>query len=241
MNLARFHEFVKSGYYWPTVAVVAGGIGIAVGVSVDRIFGENGEPEEGEACPEGEWDKEWDEPADRLPPIPEGVNEITRQEKVVEDRLFSKPDISKLVDYTKYSDKAKAYSADKDGDVVPVEFPDDTDAPEADDPRMEIIDEQEFMKATGNMDGYVSVTCGYFTQDGILAGWDEDMDEKDIGETVGWRAVRMFDSPDVKAVYVRNTHLKVLYEVVRYDDAYEEVLADAEQKSFESVGEGREK
>ena len=237
MDLARFYEFAKSGYYWPTVAVVAGGIGIAVGVSVDRIFGGDVEPEEGDACVE----EEWDEPADRLPPIPEGVNEIAKQEKVVEDRLFSKPDISKLVDYTKYSDKAKAYSADKDGDVPPNEFPDDADAPEADDPRMEIIDEQEFMKATGNMDGYVSVTCGYFTQDGILAGWDEDMDEKDIGETVGWRAVRMFDSPDVKAVYVRNTHLKVLYEVVRYDDAYEEVLADAEQKAFVSADEGRGK
>lgn len=227
MDLRKFAEFANSGYYWPTVAVTALGIGVAIGTSVDRICSRN-RPAEVDPV-------EWEDDEGRFPEIPEGVNEI-QEDRVIEDRIFAKPDITKLIDYTKYSDKAGIYKGgDEDGDVPPKEFPDDSEAPEAlDDPRMEIIDEAEFMKATGNMDGYVSVTCGYFTHDKILAGWDEAMEEKDIGETVGWRAVKMFDSPDVKAVYVRNTHLKVLYEIIRYDDTYEEVLADVEQKNFDA-------
>lgn len=194
----------------------------------------------GEGLDEEMFDSDDDE--GDLPDIPEGVNVVDAVagdlvDKVVNGQMFVKPDISKMVDYTKYSDIAKRYSDDetKAGKIV---MPDDEDAPEAyDDDRFELIDEAEFVKEIGNLDGYVSATGTYFVQDRVLAGWNEDLVEKDISNTVGWRAISMFDSPDVKAVYVRNHELKVLYEIVRCDETMESAIEESIKMDISEVQE----
>lgn len=170
-----------------------------------------------------------------FPEVPEGVNEIV--DKVVNDKMFVKPDITKMIDYTKYSDTARKYGAE-DTNFANVVMPDDEDAPEAyDDDRFELIDEREFVKEIGNLNGYVSATGTYFVQDKVLAGWNEDLVEKDISNTVGWRAIRMFDEPDVKAVYVKNHDLKVLYEIVRSDDTMASAIEESVKMEISEVQE----
>ena len=175
---------------------------------------------------------------DDAPVIPKGVNVVDDVvDKVVNDKMFVKPDISKMIDYTKYSDTAKTYGA-KDSEPAHIVMPDDEDAPEAyDDDRFELIDEQEFVKEVGNLNGYVSATGTYFVQDKVLAGWNEDLVEKDISNTVGWRAIAMFDEPDVRAVYVKNHELKVLYEIVRSDDSMESAIEESVKMEISEVQE----
>lgn len=179
-----------------------------------------------------------DEDEDDSLVIPKGVNVVDDVvDKVVNDKMFVKPDISKMIDYTKYSDVAKTYGA-KDPEPAHIVMPDDEDAPEAyDDDRFELIDEQEFVKEVGNLNGYVSATGTYFVQDKVLAGWNEDLVEKDISNTVGWRAIAMFDEPDVKAVYVKNHELKVLYEIVRSDDTMESAIEESVKMEISEVQE----
>lgn len=235
MDASKIRQFVNSPAY-PVVAAAASiGVGIGVGILADRIFCGKAEAE-GE-LEDGWWEDsfgsdddpvEYPEPVADFPPIPEGVNEVGDiADKVVNDELFKKPDISRMVDYTKYSDPGKNLNdvkIEKDRVVVP----DDTDSPEdLDDDRFEIIDEKEFVKAVGNGDGWAEATGTYFTQDRILAGWNDDLEEKDVSNTVGWRAIHMFDDQDVKAVYVRNVQLKVLYEIVRSDNPMEQAIQDA--------------
>lgn len=197
-----------------------------------------------EAC-YGDLEDEWEDDdgyysydEEPSPEIPEGVNMVNDVvDKVVNDKMFVKPDISKMIDYTKYSDAARKYGAE-DVNFANVVMPDDEDAPEAyDDDRFELIDEQEFVKEVGNLNGYVSATGTYFVQDRVLAGWNEDLVEKDISNTVGWRAVRMFDEPDVKAVYVKNHELKVLYEIVRSDDTMESAIEESMKMEISEVQE----
>ena len=208
----QLKDIVNHPAYPFASAVTAIAVGIGIGFLVDRLCSKE-KPEEDYG------DGYEDLP---LPEIPEGVN-VVSERKVVEDKLFVKPDISKMKDYTKYYDSAKNYS---NAGKAKAEEAQDAPENELEDPRFELIDEQEFVKGIGNEDGYVTASSTYFTQDKVLAGWNEDLLERDIQNTVGWRAIRMFDSNDVKAVYVRNSELKVLYEIVRCDDLMEEVLQE---------------
>lgn len=199
-----------------------------------------------EACTDdGEPDEDWEEDGyysydmeASSPEIPEGVNMVGDiVDKVVNDKMFVKPDISKMIDYTKYSDIARGYG-ESESEPAKIVMPDDEDAPEAyDDDRFELIDEQEFVREVGNLNGFVSATGTYFVQDKALAGWNEDLKEKDISNTVGWRAIRMFDEPDVKAVYVRNNDLKVLYEIVRGEDTMESAIQESLKMDISEIQE----
>lgn len=127
--------------------------------------------------------------------------------------IFEKPNLEDLVDYTKYS---KEY---RNGHAVDAKW----DEVQEDSDIFEIIDKDEFVKGMGNEDGYVTVTGTYFVPDDVLAGWNSELEPKNVSETVGERAIStMRDDPAVGAVYVRNHRLKVLYEIVRCDSPMEE-------------------
>lgn len=207
----QFRDLCQSKLYFPVSFLVAGVSGVAVGYLVDRFCQEREKAQ-------SEWDDIFDEPELE---IPEGVNEYDTSKQEMEnavDKLFVKPSLKDYVDYTKF---AKEYS-DKNANEIPKEIIDD--APEF----ISVITEEEFVRDSGNLDGFVSVTGTYFTQDKVLAGWDDEIGEKDIEETIGWKAVRTFDDPSAKAVYVKNDLMKVLYEIVRCDDPYDDAVQESQ-------------
>ena len=197
--------------------------GVAAGFAADRIIswktaGDAWDALEEYSGEEGEW-----------PDIPDGVNEESGWVEITEDpygrsprvqeSMYSKPDLSKLVDYTGFSKK------DGDGGEHKA----------ADLPGVEIISEEEFVRGTGNLDGYVSVTGTWFAGECVLAGWDSDLDIKDPAATVGEKAVEMFEDPEIKAVYVRNDVLKVLFEIVRSEEAYDLAVEEAYDAAVEGA------
>lgn len=163
-----------------------------------------------------------------FPDIPEGVNEEEDDLEADEESLmyvdrivsekYEKPDI---VDYTKYSKvvssvlEGMAETADGDGDRPVEDFEGN--------PACSIITENEYLD-TANQ--FVKADATYFTKDQILAGWNEDLISRDISSTVGQEAIKAFDDPSVMSVYVRNTDLKVDYEIVRCDDLFDDVVQE---------------
>lgn len=193
--------------YAAKVAAAALGTGLVAGIVSDRIF----------AYLDGKWEEveDFDEEDMYLPEIeddldiPEGVNEVTRGKPSFE---IEKPSLEEMVDYTKfYGHGSKAKDGEKEDDGVGA---------------IHVISEEEFVKGTGNLDGYASVTGTWFAEDGILAGWDDLLEVKDVDTTIGKTALSAFDHPDIDAVYVRNDVLNVLYEIVRGEGSYEGAAAE---------------
>lgn len=153
---------------------------------------------------------------DKIRSHEEHLTELSSEYKNLKDDIkvvgtdFYKPDISEIVDYTKFSHKGETVVAEN-GEPVDSEKQPDVNAPSV----FEIISEEEFLRGTGNNDGYTSVAGTWWPDVKILTGWNEEEDEKDPRATIGEEALSMFDDESVKAIYVRNTHLKVLFEVVR--------------------------
>lgn len=151
------------------------------------------------------------------PDIPEGVNveevevEYDDGPKVVVSPIFAKPDLSEMVDYTKFHSK-------KDDDVEEKTETVEDIAP------FVIIDEETYLESTRD---YVKADATYFTKDDVLAGWNNDLVAREIETTVGREAVEKFADPSVGSVYVRNESLKVDYEIVRCDDPFEDVQHEA--------------
>ena len=162
-----------------------------------------------------------------FPDIPEGINETSDpdgDEKVVAP-MFRKPDISDMVDYTKYKDKAAEYDTGskivdlRDAEVKPAE-----EDVQEDDQKFQEIDEETYLDPSNGMH---KVDATYFTQEKILAGWNDDLKERDIDSTVGRACISKFDDPNVKSAYVRNLELSIDYEIVRCDDPFEEALRES--------------
>ena len=202
-------KFAASKAYVPVVAAASSGFGVLVGCLSDKFIFSKGE--------EADDFEEYEEYEEEELDIPEGVNEVEDPDVKMDkeaSKLFVKPDLNKYIDYTKYQDLTKNYSTDVPKEEVVEEF-------------IHVIDEEEFVRETGNEDGYISVTASYFTQEKLLAGWNDELVEREPSETVGEKSLLIFDDPSVKAVYVRNDNLKVLYEIVRCDDSYESALMEA--------------
>lgn len=215
-----FYKLTQHKLYLPISIAASLAVGFGAGILVDRLTSRK---DREEACPD-DWNPDFTiEEVGKLPEIPAGVNEIdTRKgEQEVDKILFQKPELKEYVDYTKFSDRYK----DKKSNDVPKEVIDESID------FISIIGEDEFVKMSGNQDDYAVVTGSYFTQDKILAGWDSNLHEKEVEDTIGWKAVKQFDDPSVKAVYVRNDLLKVLYEVVRCNDPFEEAVAESEMNN----------
>ena len=154
---------------------------------------------------------------DEWPDIPDGVNPMP--ERVIGPE-FAKPSLAEMVDYTKfYSNVPEGESGEEE--LEESEKGDDEE--DLDNPSFVIISEQEYMNTSA---GTVKADGTYFTQDKLLAGWNESLAEKDISSTIGWKAVHAFDDPAVRSVYVRNLDLMVDYEIVRCDDPFEDVLQE---------------
>ena len=131
---------------------------------------------------------------------------------------FEKPDISKMVDYTKFFPRDVTEVISVNGQ--PVGKAEEGEHEEEDHTMLDIISEDEFVKLSGNLDGYVTATGTFFPDNGVLAGWNDSLEPKDIATTIGDKAAAMFEDESVGAVYVRNKQLKVLYEVIRGDGLY---------------------
>lgn len=194
-------------------AAISVAVGVASGFVADRIISWRNAEKAWEAFEEYSYEED-----DEFPDIPEGVNVVDEPPTPVGNAaMYEKPDLSQLVDYTKYSKE----------DVT------EQKAAAEDLPGVEIISEEEFVKRTGNLDGYVTATGTWFPQEFILAGWNEDLVEKDPASTVGEKAIEMFEDPTVDAVYVRNDVLKVLFEIVRSDSSFD--LAEQEVLTMEAA------
>ena len=178
------------------MALASAGVGIGIGVLADKfIFSDKDEEDDYEKDPNAfldyidedgvrhiHYDLDDEDVKDALGmevyedlDIPKGVNMIEDVASNLTDKaskLFVKPDLNKYIDYTKYQDMAKNYSTDVPKEEPVEEF-------------IHVIDEEEFVKETGNEDGYISVTASYFTQEKILAGWNDDLIEREPSETVG--------------------------------------------------------
>lgn len=165
-----------------------------------------------------------------FPDIPEGVNEDEydpRKKREAEDTdkivssKYEKPDI---VDYTKYSklvnDCIEGLSKRDETEKADAEESEELE----DNPACSFISETEYLDTVAK---FAKADATYFTQDRVLAGWNEDLLVRDIPTTVGWKAIKMFDDPSVKSVYVRNSDLKVDYEIVRCDDLFDDVVQEA--------------
>lgn len=211
--MATFDNFTAKPQYLAFSIFGSLALGVIAGFAIDRIFAKE-EACEGDYCEPNEMEDEEDTYKPPKLYEVEGIDDKAQEKKV--NDVFVKPDINSMTDYTKYFAKNKNYNK--------TDIPKEPEEPENGEDWSVIITREEFLKSTGNEDGYVSVTGGYFPSDGILAGWNEDLVEKDPHETVGKKAIDQFDDSSVKVVYVRNTKDKVLYEIIRYDDSFEDVV-----------------
>lgn len=92
---------------------------------------------------------------------------------------------------------------------------------------------------------YVKRTGTYFVVDEILAGWDEDLDQIDLGELFSReedveRLEAMLQAEDVKAVYIRSNVLETDFEIVKSDESwlesYNELQKDLERGIADEQG-----
>lgn len=174
--------------------------GVGIGFLVDRLSSKADIPED-EVVPG------WRED-DFFPEDVHTVSDLGEYSDFSLPDTFLKPDISDLVDYAKYFDGEAGKDADDHGDS---DF-------------IRIITEEEFLKGTGNEDGYISVVGTWFPEDGVLAGWNEDLAKKDVSKTIGIEAVELLREEDAKAVYVSNEKEKVLYEIVKGIGSFEDAV-----------------
>ena len=161
---------------------------------------------------------------DGLPHIPEGVNEVADEDEKVIAPGFRKPDISEMVDYTKYAKMSREYDT-AEPDMADLRNAETVNAEEGDDSwKFREITEIEYLDPSNGMS---KVDATYFTQERMLAGWNDELAERDIESTIGSECLKAFDDPKVRSVYVRNLEMGIDYEIVRCDDAYEEVLRES--------------
>ena len=196
----------KRGYY-AAAAVAAIAAGVGVGFLVDRL------------CREKTAEERFEEIKDELGFVEVPVEETLRPRGNMKvSPSFEKPDISNMVDYTKFFPRDVTEVISVNGQ--PVGKAEEGEHEEEDHTMLDIISEEEFVKLSGNLDGYVTATGTFFPDNGVLAGWNDSLEPKDIATTIGDKAAAMFEDESVGAVYVRNKQLKVLYEVIRGDGLY---------------------
>lgn len=207
MDIVKIGAIAKSEpvKYWVGAVSAAVVTGTAIGVLVELVDAKVRKIREERIF------EEYEELSETYVQQEDEAVDFGEYEDVVVSPAFNKPDISQLTDYTKFhrNGPTPPEGTDKEG-------PEETESSV-----FEIISEKDFVRMTGNLDGYASVTGTWFPQDEVLAGWDNDLEPKDPAATIGEEAVRIFDDPEVKAVYVRNTADKVLFEIVRCDDKFQ--------------------
>ena len=93
--------------------------------------------------------------------------------------------------------------------------------------------------------GYAKRTGTYFIVDDILAGWDLELDQIDLGELLSdeedlGRLEGMLHSDDVSAVYLRSNVLETDFEILKSDaswlEEYNDLQKDAERRIADEQG-----
>lgn len=90
------------------------------------------------------------------------------------------------------------------------------------------------------LSGAETHTGTYFLEEGILGGWDEDLEEQDITSDIGNIVADLVVSDgSIRSVYFKKVSDGSVYEVVgsrgRYDEAYEDMQAAKDENFFEDV------
>lgn len=140
-------------------------------------------------------------------------DEDEEQERPQVSFAFKKPSLEEYVDYTKF---ARSYKDEEESEEDFEERPS----------MIHIITEEEFVRDSGSPEGYASAVGMWFPEEKILAGWNDSLEEKVPAQTIGEEALDILEK-GAQAVYVRNDLLKVLYEIVKAEDSWEEAVLDA--------------
>ena len=104
----------------------------------------------------------------------------------------------------------------------------------------------EYLKITpeeyhdAELSGMEAHTGTYFLEEGILGGWDEDLEEQDITSDIGNIVADLVVSDgSIRSVYFKKVSDGSVYEVVgsrgRYDEAYEDMQTAKDENFFEDV------
>lgn len=88
----------------------------------------------------------------------------------------------------------------------------------------ELIYAEEYGEEQDTGETYDRVELLWFKDERLAT--DADMVLLDVATTIGWDAIAQFDKTGLNTIYVRNHRLKIDYEVFKYDDTYEGLLAE---------------
>ena len=221
--VAKLAETARNPWY-PVACV---GLGVVVGVVADRVYfavkGQIKSPSK-EAVKIGadEMNRlESDIFGDRTQDSTDADAAEDDSEKPQVSENFEKPSMNEIIDYTKYAKKNyKEILKEDDGEAMKsLEVPPMS--------MIDVISEEDFVKARGNNDGFVTVVGTWFPEERILAGWNDDLMEKPAAENIGDEAVRLLDD-GAPAVYVRNRLNSVLYEIISSQSSWEDAMEDAQ-------------
>lgn len=88
----------------------------------------------------------------------------------------------------------------------------------------ELIYAQDYGAEQDTGETYDCVELMWFKDERLAT--EAEMEILDVATTIGWDAIAQFDKTGLNTIYVRNHRLKIDYEVFKYDDTYEELLAE---------------
>ena len=88
----------------------------------------------------------------------------------------------------------------------------------------ELIYAQDYGTEQDTGETYDCVELMWFKDERLAT--EAEMEILDVATTIGWDAIAQFDKTGLNTIYVRNHRLKIDYEVFKYDDTYEELLAE---------------
>ena len=88
----------------------------------------------------------------------------------------------------------------------------------------ELIYAQDYGTEQDTGETYDCVELMWFKDERLAT--EAEMELLDVATTIGWDAIAQFDKTGLNTIYVRNHRLKIDYEVFKYDDTYEELLAE---------------
>ena len=88
----------------------------------------------------------------------------------------------------------------------------------------ELIYAQDYGAEQDTGETYDCVELMWFKDERLAT--EAEMELLDVATTIGWDAIAQFDKTGLNTIYVRNHRLKIDYEVFKYDDTYEELLAE---------------
>lgn len=219
--LKLFETISQRPGYFSIVAVVSIGVGIgsylAAGKIKEKLDERKALKDENASDETNPRDIEWEEA------------EFDGYERVIVNEEYSKPS---LVDYTKFfmgdkkeverSAEATSIPSETLPEVPPAENEIDSEQ-EISSPSF-IISEKDYLDTS--LPGYAKADGTFFTEDDILAGWNDKLNIQDPRRTIGEDIFKMMKDGNWNTVYVRNPELKVDYQITKTDSSYDDAVAE---------------